>query len=194
MSAYLPAWPWALLAVSVVIAAVTDLRCGKVFNWLTYPMILVGVFAHAVLGGWGGGSALDPKIGVLGSLLGILWCWPLFAAWMMGGIGGGDVKLQAGVGALAGWAFAMSVLFYGMIAAAVLALIVMIYRRRTKRTFGRVFRFLALAAVKARPADPAAPDSPTIPFAFAMCLGTVAAGVEWFVTGEFADYVPQLFT
>jgi prepilin peptidase CpaA len=182
MSAYLPAWPWAVLVVAVIIAAVTDLRCGKVFNWLTYPMILGGLFAHALIGGWMGG-AYD-VLGLKESLFGILWCWPLLVAWLMGGIGGGDVKLQAGIGAVAGQGFALSVLFYGLIVAGLMAIVVMMYRRRAKETLGRVFRFLVLAAVRAKPGDPSVPDSPTIPFAFALCLGTVAAGVQWLITGE----------
>jgi len=31
------------LAALLIAAAVTDVRTGKVFNWLTYPAVLVGL-------------------------------------------------------------------------------------------------------------------------------------------------------
>jgi len=186
MRDYVSAWPWVLLAITVIIAAITDLRSAKVFNWLTYPMLLGGLFAHAVLGGWDGGPY--DAVGLRESLLGIVWCWPLLIAWLRGGIGGGDVKLQAGIGAIAGQAFALSVLFYGLIVAGLMAVVVIIHRRRTKQTMGRIFRFLVLAAVRAKPGDPAAPDSPTIPLAFALCLGVLAATIQWVVTGEIGQW------
>ena len=43
-----------LLAGLLITAAITDIRTGKVFNWLTYSAMLVGL-AFAPLWGW-----LDP--------------------------------------------------------------------------------------------------------------------------------------
>jgi prepilin peptidase CpaA len=76
----------------LLIAAATDLRDRRIPNWLTFSLILSGVaqsiaFPGVVttpwesLGGFGVGFALT------------------FALFAMGAVGGGDVKLLAGLGA-----------------------------------------------------------------------------------------------
>ncbi len=44
-------WAHAVLAVTLVIAAATDVRSGKIYNVVTYPAIAIGLVGHTVLGG-----------------------------------------------------------------------------------------------------------------------------------------------
>src|SRR5207248_19483 len=87
------------VAITVVltasaVAAVTDVWKFKVYNALTLPLVLSGLLYHAVVGGWAG---------LLGSLLGCLFGFAiLFAFFLMGGMGAGDVKLMAAIGAWLG--------------------------------------------------------------------------------------------
>ena len=39
-----------LLVIVLVTAAVTDLRTGQIFNWLTYPAILIGIAFWTIVG------------------------------------------------------------------------------------------------------------------------------------------------
>jgi prepilin peptidase CpaA len=86
------AW-WPTLVV-LAIATFTDLRSRRIPNWLVVPFLFAGVVVSAWLRGWHGlGQSLEGlALGAL--LLGIL-CW-------MGGMGMGDVKLCAAIGAWIG--------------------------------------------------------------------------------------------
>ena len=86
------AW-WPTLFV-VGVATITDLRSRRIPNWLVLPFLVAGVAACAWLHGWHGvGQSLA------GAGLGIL-LFGLF--FLMGGMGAGDVKLCAAVGAWIG--------------------------------------------------------------------------------------------
>jgi prepilin peptidase CpaA len=174
-------WPLAVLGVVVVVSAVIDVRTGRVPNAVTYPAIAVGLITHTLLGGLRGyGAGMGLYASAVGLAVGFL---PLLAVWLAGGIGGGDTKLMAAVGALTGWRFALSALFYGLIAALVLAVIVMLRKRIVRRTLRRVFRFVVLLVTPSKPADPAAGESEKVPFALALCIGAAAALVEVLVGG-----------
>ncbi len=155
-----------LLGVVLVLASLTDLKTGKIPNVLTYPAFLAALCWQAAMTGQ------PHALGLGGAMLGVAAGFgPLLVAWKAGGIGGGDAKLMAVVGALGGWQFAVSVLFFGFAVAAVMAMVVMIRQRVVKQTLGRIGRFLWLAAGGAKPADPATAASPVIPFGLALCIG-----------------------
>jgi prepilin peptidase CpaA len=169
-------WAYVLLAVALPWAAVVDLRKGLAPNYITLPAALAGLVGHALVGGmWGSEHAL----GLSGSLAGLAVGFaPMFVAWRMGGVGGGDVKLMAAVGALTGWRFALSALFFGLIAAAIMAIIVMARAGVIRKTLGRVWHCLMLALAFRKTIDPAVADSPKAPLAVAFCIGSAAAIVE----------------
>ncbi|HXK18479.1 MAG TPA: A24 family peptidase, partial [Polyangiaceae bacterium] len=85
----------ALLASAT--AAVTDLRSGRIPNWLTLPLVVVGLVVNAAArGSWGATE----------SAMGLLLCagvpWAVFRVSGGRAIGGGDVKLFGALGALLG--------------------------------------------------------------------------------------------
>ena len=86
------AW-WPTLIV-LAVATFTDLRSRRIPNWLVLPFMLAGLVASTWLGGWHG---LGHSFAGLG--LGILIYGFLF--WV-GGMGAGDVKLAAAIGAWIG--------------------------------------------------------------------------------------------
>jgi len=93
-SNWLEHWPVWLVSVVLVVAAIIDGRQLRVPNWLTFPMIVSGWIFGAVTGGWAGfGESL------LGTAVGLALLMPAYA---IGGMGAGDVKLLAGVGAWVG--------------------------------------------------------------------------------------------
>jgi prepilin peptidase CpaA len=84
-------WP---TAVVLVIATFTDVRNRRIPNWLVLPFLVLGIVVSGLLHGWHGvGSSLA------GAALGFFIYGFLF--WM-GGMGAGDVKLCAAIGAWIG--------------------------------------------------------------------------------------------
>ncbi|MDA7977305.1 MAG: prepilin peptidase [Pirellulales bacterium] len=110
-------WPIWVVTVVLVVAAVIDGWKLKVPNWVTFPFIISGWIYMGVADGWSGfGYSL------LGTTVGLGLLLPLYA---IGGMGAGDVKLLAGVGAWVGsmitlWAFCLSAVFGGIIALAMI--------------------------------------------------------------------------
>ena len=92
----LPSEPFMALAIVVVlVAAWSDLKHRRIPNKLTLPAIAVGLVLAVVLEG------MD---GLKWSGIGFAFGFGVFLLpWLMGGMGGGDVKLMAAVGALLGW-------------------------------------------------------------------------------------------
>ena len=174
----------ALLGVVLVLASWADLRTGRIPNVLTYPAFLAALAWQWALGGQSGALGLGESL--LGAAVGFL---PLLVAWKAGGIGGGDAKLMAVVGALGGWPFALAVLFFGFLAAAAMALVVMLRRRIVKQTLGRIWQFLWLAAGGVKPGDPATSSSPVIPFGLALCIGAAVVLADELLGGEITGAV-----
>jgi prepilin peptidase CpaA len=102
-----------LLSGALIVAAVIDGWKLKVPNWLTLPLIVSGWALSGWYYGWAGvGWSLAGTVVGLGLLL---------PAYAIGGMGAGDVKLLAGVGAWVWgtatfYAFCVSAVFGGVIA------------------------------------------------------------------------------
>jgi len=109
-------WPCWVVTVTLVVAAVIDGLKLKVPNWITFPMIATGWVYSAALSPYAGWEGL--LLSLLGTAVGLAVLLPLYA---VGGMGAGDVKLMAGVGAwmwgtVTLYAFAVSALVGGVIA------------------------------------------------------------------------------
>lgn len=115
-------WQVWLVSAILVLAAVIDGWKLKVPNWITFPMVIGGWLFSGLAYGWPG---LCWSIG--GTALGLALLMPAYA---IGGMGAGDVKLLAGVGA---WVWP-AVTFYAFCVSAVvggvLALAMVFLRRR----------------------------------------------------------------
>ena len=107
------AW-WPTLVV-LVIATVCDVRSRRIPNWLVFPFLVVGIGVSTALRGWSGLG--DSLLGVLlaAVLLGFLY--------YLGGMGMGDVKLCAAIGAWVGPSQLLMALVMMGISGGVMALI-----------------------------------------------------------------------
>ncbi len=162
-------WVGVVLIILLVTAVITDVKYGRIYNAVTYPAIAAGLIGHTLMGGLSGHGQW---FGLAGSLIGLaVGFLPLLVANLAGGIGGGDAKIMAAIGSLAGWQFALDTLVFGLMAAVVMAVIVMIRRRILLQTLRRLGRFFFLIFTPSKPADPATPQSPKIPFGVALCIG-----------------------
>jgi len=112
-------WPIWLVSVVLVIAAVIDGIYLKVPNWITFPMIATGWVYSLLAGSWEGlGWSIAGTIVGLALLL-IVYC--------IGGMGAGDVKLLAGIGAWVHlehtfWIFAATTIIGGIMALVMIAI------------------------------------------------------------------------
>lgn len=110
--------PMLIVAAVALIAAVIDVRSFKVHNVLTVPLVLSGLLFHAVQDGAGGFA-----FSFLGLLVGFS---TLIVFYALGGIGAGDVKLMAGVGAWLGIWLTLDVVIIAGLATGIYSLIVIL--------------------------------------------------------------------
>jgi prepilin peptidase CpaA len=102
----------ALLLLIIVVAIVIDWRTTKIPNWLTFSAAICGIIINFSIGSWHG--ALMSLLGwLLGAVLTvILGNLPIGTTSSSGGIGMGDAKLLAAVGAFLGPKSAIMAVFY----------------------------------------------------------------------------------
>ncbi len=169
--------PYGLLCAVLLAAAVSDVRTQKVPNKLTYPAILSGLALWPILALVTGD--FTARSAFLGSLFAFFAAAIPFAFFFrMGGLGGGDVKLMAAVGAIGGsWQLVLSTTVYALLAAVAFGIVLMIKKRIVKQVLIRLG--IALLSVLARKLQlPDAPDSPKVPFAVCIAIGGMLAGAE----------------
>lgn len=161
----------AVLAVLVTLAATLDARSRRVPNWLTVSGAVAGLVLHTYTSGWGGA-----KFSLLGLGLGFVIFLPLFA---LRGMGGGDVKLMAAIGAMAGVSNTFVIFILTAVIGGILALGLVLWKRGLGRVVGNMGFILGrLAKGKAPHAE--RPDldiehssSLSLPYAIPMALGTL---------------------
>jgi prepilin peptidase CpaA len=119
-----------LLAMTVLIAAATDIRKREIPNWLTLGAILAGLAANPVFTGWEGF-----RLSMMGFLIAALIFLPLFALRFLGG---GDVKLMGAIGALAGHQNLLVVFLLDALLAGVAAVVLMVVRGRVRQTLRNI--------------------------------------------------------
>jgi prepilin peptidase CpaA len=173
-------WPVLLLCALLILAAAIDLWKLKVPNWLTYPMIFSGWISGVASSGWEGLGA-----SVALSFFGLALLLPLYA---IGGMGAGDVKMQAGFGAWIGAIYGLGdgfwIVLYGFCLAAVLggviALGMMFWRGdffQNRKNVADIFRDWFTSKNLSEVADKAAERKPRmhlLPYGVPLCIGFIS--------------------
>jgi prepilin peptidase CpaA len=130
-----------ILLALLLAALFFDLTRKKIPNFLTFPVILLGILANTITGG------LDGLLfSAYGLLLGLA---ILFIPFMLGGMGGGDVKLLGAIGALKGLQFVFSAAVFTALCGGILAVICLIYNRQLLRILKKLFAFVAVPLLTA---------------------------------------------
>ena len=160
--------PSAIVAISLI-ACITDLRSRRIPNVLTFGGAIAGLVVHTALEGTTGALTAGG-----GWLTGLIIFLPFFA---LGGMGGGDVKLLAALGAWLGPYETLYLALYSGILGGVLAVVVAFSRGYLRTAFGNVLKMLrywresGIRPVPNFTLD--TPHSPRLAYALPMFLGVV---------------------
>lgn len=165
-------WHIWLLSGVLLVAAVIDGWKLKVPNWITFPLVLSGwVYSTACFGWTGLGWSL------VGTAVGLALLLPLYA---VGGMGAGDVKLLAGVGA---WVWG-TITFYAFCVSAVvggaIALAMVLWRRDWTYHRNQFFAILTEILVVRDPSQLSAMAAQRkssmllLPYGIPIAIGTIA--------------------
>jgi prepilin peptidase CpaA len=161
------------LAVALAIAAgYTDWRSRRIPNWLTIPGLILGIAANATASGWSG-----LKTSLLGAGLGLLILLPFV---IVRSLGAGDWKLAGALGAIVGPGVLLDLLMVSVFVAGIMALGLVIYKRRFKETLRNMGRMLVSMGTFHMPGLEVSLDNPQslkIPYGVALALTTLLYGV-----------------
>ena len=164
-------WHIKTVSVILIIAAWIDGRELRVPNWITFPMILAGLAYSTSVGGIGGLGA-----GVLGMCVGLLSLLPLYA---VGGMGAGDVKLMAGIGAWLGWEITLAAFCVSTVVGALMAVVMVLWTKSMKHHYENFLLILSEWMVVRNPVELsriAAERKPRmllLPYGIPICVGTI---------------------
>lgn len=122
--------PILVVLVGALVGALTDVWQFKVHNLLTFPLLLSGLLYHGILEG---------MPGVTASLLGALFGFgTLLILYVLGGMGAGDVKFVAAVGAWLGFPVTLVILLAAFIAAGIYAIALLVLFGNLRETWVNV--------------------------------------------------------
>ena len=149
-----------------LVAALTDLCRGKIYNWLTLPAILLGIGYGATTAGFSGATS---------ALLGVATGLSLYG-WMFwfGTMGGGDIKLLMALGAWSGPLYAFHVGVLGIFTGGALALLILLFSGKLVSFIRRMYRFVLTLMVKELELEtPKIDRKLTMPFGIPIAIAAV---------------------
>jgi prepilin peptidase CpaA len=168
-------WPIWVVTLTLIVAAVIDGLQLKVPNWITFPMILSGWIYSVTLSPYAGWEGL--MYSVLGTIVGLALLLP---AYSIGGMGAGDVKLLAGVGA---WCWSTTTLYafaVSTIVGAIIAILMVVLRRKWFKHHAQFWMICTEILTVKDPEKLAAiaaerkPSMMLLPYGIPIAIGTIA--------------------
>ena len=154
-----------------LIAAATDLRSRRIPNWLTVPGFVVGIAANTALSGWSG-----LKASLLGAAVGLALLLPFV---LLRSLGAGDWKLAGALGAFIGPGVLVDLLLGSVLVAGVMAMALVIYKRRTRATIRNIGHILVSLVTFRLPGERVSLDNPEslkVPYGVALAFTVVLYG------------------
>ena len=115
------------LIIILTICVITDVKNRMIYNKVIYPALLLTFIYQFATGGWEGLSH-----SFIGCLIGF---GLLLIPYFMGGMGAGDVKLLALIGAMKGSVFIFQSFLYTAIIGGVMAIAIILFRRGMFKSF-----------------------------------------------------------
>jgi prepilin peptidase CpaA len=120
-----------LLAIVLIICVITDIKSRKILNIVTLPTIIFGFVYNIFTKGFEGflfsGNGFLIGLGLL------------LIPYLLGGMGAGDVKLMAAIGALMGASFIFYSFIYTALIGGIIALLLIIKTRGFAKVIKSIF-------------------------------------------------------
>ena len=164
--------PWIPAMLVALGAGILDWRYRRIPNWLTVSGAAAGFAVNTILFCWPG-----LKAALLGAALGLGLLLPFV---VIRSLGAGDWKLAGALGACLGPRQLLSVLMGTILVAGVMALALVIWKGRLKRTLLNIVHLLAALFSLRMPGSEVSlddPESTKIPFGVAMALTVLFYGM-----------------
>jgi prepilin peptidase CpaA len=170
---------WVLTAVLAVAAGWTDWRSRRIPNWLTVPGFLLGLALNGAASGWSGA-----RDSLLGTALGLGLLLPFV---LVRSLGAGDWKLVGALGSCLGPQPLITVLLGALLVAGVMALVLIVWKRRVRQTLRNLGHMLAAFVTLHLPGRELSLDNPQslkVPFGVAVAVSVLlyAARQTWGVS------------
>lgn len=155
----------------LIYAAYIDGKELRVPNWLTFPMMLLGLVYNT----WAFGM---PGLGwsFVGLLVGLFTLLPLYS---IGGMGSGDVKMMMAMGSWLGWHVTWDAFVVSVVVGALMALVMVAYRGTWKHHLDNCKMLLTELIIYKNPwkiADNAAERKSKmllLPYGIPICIGSI---------------------
>ncbi len=160
--------PWVAAVATAIVAGIWDWRYRRIPNWLTVSGFAAGIAVNTLLFRWPG-----LKAALLGAALGLGLLLPFV---LIRSLGAGDWKLAGALGACVGPRPLLSILMVTVLLAGVMALVMVIWSGRLKRTLVNIVRLLAALFSLRMPGQEVSLDDPhstKIPFGVAMAAAVL---------------------
>jgi prepilin peptidase CpaA len=159
---------WACFLLLAAVAGVMDWQSRRIPNWLTVSGLIAGVAINTLTRGWFGAKA-----SLLGTCLGLGLLLPFV---LIRSLGAGDWKLVGAMGAFVGPQELVALLFFAIVAAGCMALILILWKGRvgvTLRNIGQMFGSLLSLHLPGSEVSLDNPESLKIPFGVAVAIAAV---------------------
>jgi len=156
-----------LVVALVCLAMYSDLRRRKIPNCLTLPAVALGFVLNFLGNGWNG---------LLFALLGlVVGMGLLMLPYLLGGMGGGDVKLMGALGSLLGSHAVLNVFLYTSLVGGIIAIVMAVANRSLIEMLKRIVLFMKCVFLFQAPAAGAAvfKKSFSMPYGVAIGAGTL---------------------
>ena len=161
-----------LLPAILILASWIDLKTHRIPNYLTFTALIAGFLLQILLHGWNG---ITHSLG--GVIVGFLIFIPFY---IKGGMGAGDVKLMAVVGAFLGYQYTFLAVGLSLFAGSIMGIFLLVILGGIKaamhRYFSMIKQLLYLHSVDLRYIPPPPDEAAAVkfPYATAICVGTIA--------------------
>jgi prepilin peptidase CpaA len=161
----------AVLICVVLAAAIYDARYRKVPNWLSLSGVILGLCLNVYLSGWNGLEAAASGFG-----LALLIYTPLY---LIRGMGAGDVKLMAAIGAIVGPHGWLNIFIATALVGGLVSLLAVVIKKRAHQTLLNLITIVFELAHFRRPAKADArldirnPSSLRMPHAISIAVGCI---------------------
>lgn len=157
------------LFLALAVAVIWDLKWQRIPNWLTLPAMIMGLFFNTAPAGLQGLLA-----GASGLCLGLA---VFFIPYLLGGMGGGDVKLMGAAGAFLGPKGVVLAFFYTALIGGIYAIILIIKGGHLREDLGRyaiaLKTFFCPGMLACLPVPRG--ERPKLCYSVAIALGTIVA-------------------